>query len=110
MANPIAKDVCIPVARIVVDLATVSSVLKDKETVTEIQRVPRVLCAEWTTAVSSSHAVIRKMTCVLLGAGKERTVGGLKVLEIICVDVGKNLIVERDQLLGLIRKIHIQVH
>ena len=110
MTNPIAKVVCTPVARIVVDLVTVSSVLKDKETVTEIQRVPRVLCAEWTTAVSSSHAVIRKMTCVLLGAGKERTVGGLKVLEIICVDVGKNLIVERDQLLGLIRKIHIQVH
>ena len=77
---------------------------------TEIQLVPLGLCVEWTTAVSSSHAVIRKMTCVLLRAGKERTAGGLnykEAKEAICADVGKNRIVEREQLLGgLIRKIH----
>ena len=77
MANPIAKDVCIPVARIVVDLATVSSVLKAKETVTVMQLVPGDMCVEWTTATSSpGDAVIRKMTCVLLRGRKERTVGG----------------------------------
>ena len=77
MANPIAKDVGIPVARIVVDLATVSSVQGDKETVTVMQPVLGVMCVEWTTATSSpGENVIRKMTCVLLRARKERTVGG----------------------------------
>ena len=77
MASPIAKDVGIPVARIVVDLAIVSSVQGDKETVTAMQPVPGVMCVEWTTATSSpGENVIRKMTCVLLRARKERTVGG----------------------------------
>ena len=77
MANPIAKDVCTPVARIVVDLVTVSSVLKDKETVTVMELVLGVMYVEWTTATSSpGDAVIRKMTCVLLRVRKERTVGG----------------------------------
>ena len=77
MASPIAKDVGIPVARIVVDLATVSSVQGDKETVTVMQPVLGVMCVEWTTATSSpGENVIRKMTCVLLGGRKERTVGG----------------------------------
>ena len=77
MANPIAKDVCTPVARIVVDLATVSSVQRAKETVTVMQLVPGDMYVEWTTATSSpGDAVIRKMTCVLLRVRKERTVGG----------------------------------
>ena len=77
MANPIAKDVCIPVARIVVDLATGSSVQGAKETVTVMQLVLGVMYVEWTTATSSpGDAVIRKMTCVLLRGRKERTVGG----------------------------------
>ena len=77
MANPIAKDVCIPVARIVVDLATGSSVQRAKETVTVMQLVLGAMYVEWTTATSSpGDAVIRKMTCVLLRVRKERTVGG----------------------------------
>ena len=77
MANPIAKDVCTPVARIVVDLVTGSSVQKAKETVTVMQLVLGVMYVEWTTATSSpGDAVIRKMTCVLLRVRKERTVGG----------------------------------
>ena len=46
MANPIAKDVGIPVARIVVDLAIVSSVQGDKETVTVMQPVLGAMCVE----------------------------------------------------------------
>ena len=77
MANPIAKDVCTPVARIVVDLATVSSVQRAKETVTVMELVLGDMYVEWTTATSSpGDAVIRKMTCVLLRGRKERTVGG----------------------------------
>ena len=50
---------------------------------------------------------MKKMTCVFHGERNKRTVGGKEKKEEICADVGKNRIVEREQLLGgLIRKIH----
>ena len=47
-----------------------------------------ILCVEWTTAARLSQTVMKKMTFVLPGARKERTVGGKEIKEEICADVG----------------------
>ena len=53
-----------------------------------------ILCVEWTTAAAGlRHAVMKKMTFVLPGARKERTVGGKEIKEEICADVGEEAIV-----------------
>ena len=55
-----------------------------------------ILCVEWTTAAAGlRHAVMKKMTFVLPGARKERTVGGKEIKEEICADVGEEAIVVR---------------